>query len=260
MIIQSSTESSSSTFASFQNQPLLQTIIHEYYQYNNKLSKSLTRNTKTISTAITQTHDRNHDRRRNTTTVTEQIKALLHILPSCVNVKDDDENNTTFPSFTSSSSSLPIHVGALYGLIWEQGMKQIVQANYIHVQEYHGPTGLLPFALAAVSASRKRNDDRTGTGTSTDDNNDNVGTGNNERMQYNCDLDTIYSLLRYHPDCIKHQFEYIQSPSSLCQHHTSKQNNNHNDPTQNSKSRKRKKKRKYRKKRINQLKNNTIDH
>ncbi len=72
---------------------------------------------------------------------------------------------------------LPIHIAAQRGLKWEDGMKDIVEANFVGLAHGDDETGLYPFALAASS------------------------NGLEEK-----DLECIFELLRCFPDCCRIQF------------------------------------------------------
>jgi hypothetical protein len=60
--------------------------------------------------------------------------------------------------FTAFSSTLErrmtIHIGAAYGLKWECGMKDIIEENVNALDEIDPLTGLYPFALAATAGSK----------------------------------------------------------------------------------------------------------
>ena len=65
---------------------------------------------------------------------------------------------------------LPLHVSCERGILWSDGVKEIVDANISALEEVDNKIGLLPFALSATS-----------------------------RL---CDLNTVYQLFRYNPGMI----------------------------------------------------------
>lgn len=109
---------------------------------------------------------------------------LINILSFILSYNNDDDDDVdgigrkdcdNLPSAVAAkreaSGRLPLNIACEHSLPWDKGLGRIVQ-SYMPALDSHDPiTRLLPFAHFAVGEM--------------------------------CDLDTIYELLRHHPDSIK---------------------------------------------------------
>lgn len=82
-----------------------------------------------------------------------------------------------------------LHIAAEYGLHWDNGMKELMEDEMQHIGKKDSKTGLYPFMLAAI--------------------------GNGEGTR-NCDLTSLFNLMKIHPALIDGQTNEVSMGSTSC--------------------------------------------